>query len=144
MRDEDIEVLADHLRREWHIGKFKGRMMVREVLHMAGTMNASTDRDDHQHDAPSQGGWRRIETAIEAAKNNDGWISIALFAIEREWGWEMWVGQCDDGAIWLGRLGDGSCFETDRPTHWMPLPAPPGGRVTEPSVQRSQTSNEPA
>ena len=69
--------------------------------------------------------WQPIETAIERAKTNDGWIPKSLFAIQREWGWEQWVGQCDDGDIWLGRCGDGSCFECDKPTHWMPLPEQP-------------------
>jgi hypothetical protein len=69
--------------------------------------------------------WQPIETAIEAAKTNDGWIYKCLFGIQREWGWEEWVGQCDDGDIWLGRQGDGTCFDCDKPTHWMSLPPAP-------------------
>jgi hypothetical protein len=72
------------------------------------------------------GGWRRIETAIKDAQaNNDGWIPASLFAIKRDWGWEMWVGQCDAGDIWLGRTDDGACFDTEPPTHWMPRPDEP-------------------
>lgn len=67
------------------------------------------------------GGWKPIATV----PHKDGWISRSLFAIEREWGWEMWVGQCDDGDIWLGRQDDGACFDTVKPTHWRPLPDPP-------------------
>lgn len=72
----------------------------------------------------------RRETAeewqpIETAPHSDGWIARSLFATRREWGWEMWVGQCDDGDIWLGRDGAGSCFDTDKPTHWRPLPLAP-------------------
>jgi hypothetical protein len=70
---------------------------------------------------PTMSGWQPIETAIEAAKSNDGWIPRCLFAIRRKWGWEMWLGQCDAGDIWLGRTDHGSCFGCERPTHWMPL-----------------------
>jgi hypothetical protein len=69
--------------------------------------------------------WQLIDTAIEAAERNDGWIPRCLFAIKRVWGWEVWVGQCDAGDIWLGRQGDGSCFDCERPTHWMPIPSLP-------------------
>jgi len=68
--------------------------------------------------------WQPIEIAIEIAKSNDGWIPVSLFAIERQWGWEVWVGQCDAGTIWLGRSDDGDCWDCEKPTHWMPLPAP--------------------
>lgn len=62
---------------------------------------------------------------IETAPNNDGWISRCLFAKRQPWGWATWVGQCDAGDIWLGRKENGSCWECERPTHWMPLPKDP-------------------
>ncbi len=71
-------------------------------------------------------GWR----PIESAPRDDGWISRSLFGKMRAWGWEAWVGQCDDGNIWLGRDGAGTCFDTDAPTHWMPLPSPPEEKKT--------------
>ncbi len=71
-------------------------------------------------------GWRPIEAAprCSCCPSTEVWISRALFAIKREWGWEMWVGQCDAGDIWLGRTDKGACFATDTPTHWMPLYPP--------------------
>lgn len=66
-------------------------------------------------------GWQPIETA----PRDEGWIAPQLFAVKQTWGWEQWVGQCDAGDIWLGRTDDGSCFDTDPPTHWRPLPNPP-------------------
>jgi hypothetical protein len=69
--------------------------------------------------------WRPIESAIEQYKSNDGWIPRSLFAIKRRYGWEMWVGQCNAGDIWLGVQDDGTCWDCDKPTHWMPLQEPP-------------------
>lgn len=74
--------------------------------------------------------WKPIEEAIEAAKTNDGWIGPCLFAIERAWGWQIWVGQCDDGDYWLGRDDRGGCWESERPSHYMPLPKPPPKTAT--------------
>lgn len=65
--------------------------------------------------------WQPIETL----PLDDGWSGRRLFGKMREWGWEEWVGQLDAHDFWLGRDGNGACFETDKPTHWMPLPAPP-------------------
>lgn len=65
--------------------------------------------------------WQPIETM----PTDDGWSDHVLFGIMRPWGWEQWVGQCDDGDIWLGRDGEGACWECDVPTHWQPLPPPP-------------------
>lgn len=75
--------------------------------------------------APDANGWMPIETAIKASVESDGWIGPCLFGKMREWGWETWVGQCDDGYYWLSRDGTGSCDETDSPTHWQHLPKPP-------------------
>ena len=75
--------------------------------------------------------WYPIETAIEIAKSNDGWIMRCLFAIKRDYGWEMWVGQCDNGDIWLGCDDEGACWECDKPTHWTPLPADPCDKWVE-------------
>lgn len=75
--------------------------------------------------------WQPIETAIAAADNtkDEGWFGPALFAVKGEHGivdgWFMWVGQCDDRDIWLGRTDNSGCFDTRKPTHWMPLPAAP-------------------
>jgi hypothetical protein len=78
-----------------------------------------------QFRAITETAWRPIEEAEEIAKSNEGWIPRSLFGKMREWGWEAWVGQCDCGDLWLGRDGNGACFHTDRPSHYMPLPAPP-------------------
>jgi hypothetical protein len=82
------------------------------------------------------GGWLPIEGAIEAAKADDGWIPSCLFGKRQSWGWEVWVGQCDNGDIWLGRDGAGACWECEIPTHYMPLPPAPG----EGSLQKMQTT----
>lgn len=66
-------------------------------------------------------GWQPINTA----PFEDGWLKSCLLGKWRSWGFESWVGQCDDGDIWLGREGDGTCFDTDEPTHWCPLPNDP-------------------
>jgi hypothetical protein len=65
--------------------------------------------------------WQPIETA----PSNEGWIGPCLFAKKEQWGWEIWVGQCDDGNIWLARCGEGICADGPVPTHWTPLPNPP-------------------
>lgn len=74
-------------------------------------------------DTPNQtaANWQLIDTI----PNDDGWVGRHLFAIKQPWGWEMWVGQRDAGYLWLVRGGDGSCAETQPPTHWRPLPDPP-------------------
>ena len=65
--------------------------------------------------------WKPMETAPW----DDGWVGPCLLGKMQSWGWETWVGQCDDHDIWLVRLGNGSCDESEPPTHWMPLPKPP-------------------
>lgn len=89
-------------------------------LHMASAQ-AITALQARISELESASQWRPIETA----PSKDGWIYPCLFGKRREWGWECWVGQCDDGHFWLGRQGNGSCFGTDVPTHWRPLPPPP-------------------
>ncbi len=69
--------------------------------------------------------WKPIETA----PTSDGWIKRCLFGKRQKWGWATWVGQRDDVDIWLGVCEDGSCWECEVPTHWMPLPEPPNRDV---------------
>lgn len=53
--------------------------------------------------------------------------AMSLAHLVDEWtarGWNA-DGRQHAGNIWLGRDGNGACFETDVPTHYRPLPAPP-------------------
>jgi len=77
--------------------------------------------------------WRPITEAIEAAKDNDGWIPKSLFGkwIHLPSGdhFITWVGQCDAGDIWLVCWCEDEacevCSDCDKPDWFMPLPAPP-------------------
>jgi hypothetical protein len=69
--------------------------------------------------------WRHLDEAPwDADSDGDKWLGPCLLARKRSYGWEIWIGQCDAG-IWLGRTDDGSCFDTETPERWAPLPNPP-------------------
>lgn len=78
------------------------------------------EEEDGRNDGAEVSDWEPIETAPFL----DVWLMPCILGRQRPWGFETWVGQCSDG-IWLVRDGNGGCFETDRPTHWMPLPESP-------------------
>lgn len=71
-------------------------------------------------------GWQPIETApwCKCCPPGKQWLDRCLLAKERKWGWAIWVGECDAG-IWLCCNEDDAFHDTDAPTHWMPLLAPP-------------------
>ena len=85
--------------------------------------------------------WRLIEDVIAEFEPapHDGWIPRGLFGKEQPHGWVVWVGQCDAGTIWLG-VTDGSCWDCEKPTHYMELPSPPLGH----DLHKRLVSHDPA
>ena len=78
---------------------------------------------------PDANGWQPIETALR----DGSWILLAGGRIDD--GWEYGVdkpavvsGQWADSECWQFAWYDGGYYgEYKDPTHWMPLPDPPGG-----------------
>lgn len=70
--------------------------------------------------------WQPIDSAPRCSCSNPEclWIPRLLAGKMRPWGWEEWVAQRDED-IWLGRDGEGGCFECDEPSHWAALPEQP-------------------
>jgi hypothetical protein len=91
--------------------------------------------------------WRYIHRELAVRHEDDGGATLLVRgneirigpAIARDLAWEIWVGQCDAG-LWLGRSGDGSCFDTETPERWAPLPNPPEREDWLPGTDRPQTT----
>jgi hypothetical protein len=97
---------------------------MRAALESRGTIvhNLSDETLEAVFTAALSAAWRPIESH---PKYGD-WIPRCLFGREAPWGWSQWIGQCDNGDIWLGVGDDGACWECGKPTHYCDsLPPPP-------------------
>lgn len=85
-----------------------------------------TDEDVMVARLTAANGWRPIETApkCDCCPPVDAWVKSCLLGRFDGHGWIAWVGQMDSG-MWLEGNSRRSFGDSEMPTHWMPLPAPP-------------------
>lgn len=99
------------------------QMMQQQIdVHRRGYIDHLTSEIDRLRAELAKRQWQPIETAPK-----DGDTNILIGCFGKHWHGEQFIVFYDnDKPKYPWQTPDGISYHQDAPTHWMPLPAPPG------------------